>query len=237
VILFDGRGILLDVEGTTSSISFVHDVLFAHAKRHVGDFLAARGRDPDVRAVAAGLAAAAGLDADVLDSPAGLARLATAAVDMMNRDLKETSLKALQGMIWRGAYDAGEVRSHVFADVPPALAQWADAGLDVRIYSSGSVEAQKLFFAHTTAGDLTPLLRGHYDTTSGPKREPASYARIAADMGLEPRRILFVSDVGPELDAARAAGMTTALAVRPGNNDPGGLGDHPAVASFAEIVT
>jgi enolase-phosphatase E1 len=190
-----------------------------------------------VRAVAVGLAAAAGLDADVIDSPAGLARLACAAVDMMNRDLKETSLKALQGMIWRGAYEAGEVRSHVFDDVPPALAQWADAGLDVRIYSSGSVEAQKLFFAHTTAGDLTPLLRGHYDTTSGPKREPASYATIAADMGLEPRQILFVSDVGAELDAARSAGMATALAVRPGNGEPGGLFDHDAVASFAEIAT
>jgi enolase-phosphatase E1 len=227
VIVFDGRSILLDVEGTTSSISFVHDVLFAHAKRHVGDFLAARGDDPDVRAVAAGLAATAGLDATVLDSPEGLTRLAYAAVEMMNRDLKDTALKSLQGMIWRGAYEAGEVRSHVFDDVPPALRQWADAGLDVRIYSSGSVEAQKLFFAHTTAGDLTPLLRGHYDTATG----------IAADMGLEPRQILFVSDIGAELDAARTAGMATALAVRPGNGDPGGIVDHEPVASFAEIVT
>ncbi len=237
MIVFDGRSILLDVEGTTSSISFVHDVLFAHAKRHVGDFLAARGDDPDVRAVAAGLAATAGLDATVLDSPEGLTRLAYAAVEMMNRDLKDTALKSLQGMIWRGAYEAGEVRSHVFDDVPPALRQWADAGLDVRIYSSGSVEAQKLFFAHTTAGDLTPLLRGHYDTATGPKREAASYGRIAADMGLEPRQILFVSDIGAELDAARTAGMATALAVRPGNGDPGGIVDHEPVASFAEIVT
>ena len=237
MIVFDGRSILLDVEGTTSSISFVHDVLFAHAKRHVGDFLAARGDDPDVRAVAAGLAATAGLDATVLDSPEGLTRLAYAAVEMMNRDLKDTALKSLQGMIWRGAYEAGEVRSHVFDDVPPALRQWADAGLDVRIYSSGSVEAQKLFFAHTTAGDLTPLLRGHYDTATGPKREAASYGRIAADMGLEPRQILFVSDVGAELDAAHTARMATALAVRPGNGDPGGIFDHEPVASFAEIVT
>lgn len=237
MIVFDGRAILLDVEGTTSSISFVHDVLFAHAKRHVGDFLAARGDDPAVRTVAAGLAATAGLDAAVLDSPEGLARLAYAAVEMMNRDLKDTALKSLQGMIWRGAYEAGDVQSHVFDDVPPSLRQWADAGLDVRIYSSGSIEAQKLFFGHTAAGDLTPHLRGHYDTTTGPKREASSYAAIAADMALEPRQILFVSDVGAELDAARQAGMATALAVRPGNRDAGGLLDHEPIASFAEIVT
>lgn len=237
MIVFDGRGILLDVEGTTSSISFVYDVLFDHAKRNVADFLAARRDDPAVRAAAAGLASAAGLPADAVESPDGLTRIAMAALDMMNRDVKETSLKTLQGMIWRGGYESGEIVAHVFDDVPPALAQWADSGFDVRIYSSGSIEAQKLFFAHTAAGDLTPHLRGHYDTTTGPKREQASYAAIAADMGLAPREVLFVSDVGAELDAARAAGMRTALAVRPGNRDAGGVFEHESVASFAEIVT
>jgi enolase-phosphatase E1 len=212
VIVFDGRGILLDVEGTTSSISFVYDVLFVHAKTHVGDFLAAHADDP-------------------------LVRVALAAVDLMNRDIKDTALKALQGMIWRSGFESGGLVAHVFDDVPPALAQWADAGLDVRIYSSGSIEAQKLFFGHTAAGDLTPHLRGHYDTTTGPKREASSYAAIAADMDLEPRQILFVSDVGAELDAARQAGMATALAVRPGNRDAGGLLEHEPIASFAEIVT
>jgi enolase-phosphatase E1 len=237
VIVFDGRGILLDVEGTTSSISFVYDVLFEHAKKNVASFLAAHRNDPQVRTAALGLARGLGLPDDVLVTDEGLTRLALGAVDLMNRDIKETSLKALQGMIWRGGYESGEIVAHVFDDVPPALAQWADGGVDVRIYSSGSIEAQKLFFAHTAAGDLTPSLRGHYDTTTGPKREAASYAAIAADMGLEPRQILFVSDVGVELDAARAAGMATALAVRPGNREPGGLYDHEAVSSFAEIVT
>jgi len=237
VIVFDGRGILLDVEGTTSSISFVYDVLFEHAKRHVGDFLARHRGDPAVRAAAIGLARSAGLPAETLDAEGGVGRIALVALDLMNRDVKDTSLKTLQGMIWRGGYESGEIVAHVFDDVPPALAQWCDSGLDVRIYSSGSIEAQRLFFAHTAAGDLTPHLRGHYDTTTGPKREAASYAAIAADMGLAPRQILFVSDVGPELDAARAAGMQTALAVRPGNREPGGLFDHEAVASFAEIVT
>ena len=237
MIVFGGRAILLDVEGTTSSISFVYDVLFAHAKEHAANFLAAHRDDATVRQVATGLAAATGLPADTLATADGPLRLALAAIDLMNRDVKETSLKALQGMIWRSGFESGELVSHVFDDVPPALAAWADSGLDVRIYSSGSIEAQKLFFAHSAAGDLTRFLRGHYDTTTGPKREAASYAAIAADMALEPRQILFVSDIGAELDAARTAGMATALAVRPGNREAGGLFDHQPIASFAEIVT
>ncbi|MFM8414373.1 MAG: acireductone synthase [Planctomycetota bacterium] len=237
MIVFDGAGILLDVEGTTSSISFVYDVLFEHAKRQVAPFLAAHARDPAVLDLAAAITAAAGSRLEPAAIAADPARAALAAIDLMNRDVKETALKALQGMIWRQGFESGEIVAHVFDDVPPALARWADSGLDVRIYSSGSIEAQKLFFGHTAAGDLTPHLRGHYDTTTGPKREAASYERIAADMGLEPRQILFVSDVGAELDAARAAGMATALAVRPGNRDAGGLFEHEPVASFEEIVT
>jgi enolase-phosphatase E1 len=237
VIVFDGRGILLDVEGTTSSISFVYDVLFAHAKAKVGEFLSARRDDARVLELAAAVTAAAGTPLAPAAIAADPTRAALAAIDLINRDLKDTALKELQGMIWRSGFESGELVAHVFDDVPPALAAWADSGLDVRIYSSGSIEAQRLFFGHTAAGDLTTHLRGHYDTTTGPKREAASYARIAADMGLEPRQILFVSDVGPELDAARAAGLATALAVRPGNRDAGGLLEHEAVASFAEIVT
>jgi enolase-phosphatase E1 len=237
VIVFDGRGILLDVEGTTSSISFVYDVLFAHAKAKVGEFLSARRDDARVLELAAAITAGAGAPL----APAAIAgdptRAALAAIDLMNRDVKDTALKELQGMIWRSGFESGELVAHVFDDVPPALAAWADSGLDVRIYSSGSIEAQKLFFGYTAAGDLTRHLRGHYDTTTGPKREAASYTRIAADMGLEPRQILFVSDVGAELDAARAAGMATTLAVRPGNRDAGGVFEHEAVTSFAEIVT
>jgi enolase-phosphatase E1 len=237
VIVFDGRAILLDVEGTTSSIAFVYDVLFAHAKQQVGDFLLAHMAEPAVRAAAVGIATGAGLPPEDADTPAGVARVALAAIDLMNRDVKDTSLKALQGMIWRSGFESGAIVAHVFDDVPPALAAWSESGLDVRIYSSGSIEAQRLFFGHTQAGDLTPHLRGHYDTTTGPKREPASYAAIAADMECEPRQILFVSDIGAELDAARRAGMATALAIRPGNRDPGGVFDHDPLHSFAEIVT
>ena len=237
MIVFGGRGILLDVEGTTSSISFVYDVLFTFARQHVGDFLSQHRLDPAVQATAAALAAETGAADATLATPEGTTRLALAAIDLMNRDVKSTPLKSLQGMIWRSGFDSAELVSHVFDDVPAALAQWADSGLDVRIYSSGSIEAQKLFFSHTAAGDLTPHLRGHYDTTTGPKREAASYRAIASDMGLEPREILFISDVGEELDAARQAGMTTALAIRPGNREPGGLLEHEPLESFAEIVT
>ena len=236
MIVFGGRGILLDVEGTTSSISFVYDVLFAFARQHVGDFLLQHRLDPAVQAAAAALATETGAADATLADPAGTTRLALAAIDLMNRDVKSTPLKALQGMIWRSGFDSGELVSHVFDDVPETLAQWADSGLDVRIYSSGSIDAQKLFFSHTCAGDLTPHLRGHYDTTTGPKREAASYRAIAADMGMEPREILFISDVGEELDAARQAGMATALAIRPGNREPGGRLEHESLELFTEIV-
>ena len=236
MIFFGGRGILIDVEGTTSSISFVYDVLFTFARQHVGDFLAHHPNDPAVQAAAEALAAEAGAADATLADPAGTTRLALAAIDLMNRDVKSTPLKALQGMIWRSGFDSGELVSHVFDDVPETLAQWADSGLDVRIYSSGSIDAQKLFFSHTCAGDLTPHLRGHYDTTTGPKREAASYRAIAVDMGMEPREILFISDVGEELDAARQAGMATALAIRPGNREPGGRLEHESLESFTEIV-
>lgn len=237
MIVFDGRGILLDVEGTTSSIAFVYDVLFEYAKKQVGTFLDTHRTDPAVLDLAAGITAAAGAPLDAATISGDPTRAALAAIDLMNKDMKVTPLKTLQGMIWRSGFESGELVAHVFDDVPPALATWADSGLDVRIYSSGSVEAQRLFFRHTAFGDLTAYLRDYYDTTTGPKREAASYTAIAADMGLEPRQVLFVSDVGPELDAARTAGMQTVLAVRPGNREPGAIFDHPSVTSFAEIVT
>lgn len=236
MIVFGGRGIVLDVEGTTSSISFVYDVLFAFARKHVADFLVQNRLDPVVQAAAVSLAAETGAADATLADPEGTTRLALAAIDLMNRDVKSTPLKTLQGLIWRSGFESGELVSHVFDDVPETLAQWADSGLDVRIYSSGSIDAQKLFFSHTGAGNLTPHLRGHYDTTTGPKREAASYRAIAADMEMEPREILFVSDVGEELDAARQAGMATALALRPGNREPGGLLEHESLVSFTEIV-
>jgi enolase-phosphatase E1 len=237
MIVFDGQAVLLDVEGTTSSIAFVYDVLFEYARREVGGFLAAHRLEADVMELAAACCAAAGRVVEPAAIALDPSEAANAAIDLMNRDLKLTPLKTLQGMIWRSGYESGSLRSHVFDDVPPALQRWSESGLDVRIYSSGSVEAQRLFFAHTTHGDLTGCLRGHYDTVTGPKRDPRSYGAIAADIGCEPRRILFASDVGEELDAAQAAGMATVLVRRPGNREPGGLLSHAEIQVFDEIVT
>jgi enolase-phosphatase E1 len=237
MVVFDGHVILLDVEGTTSSISFVYDVLFEHAKQHVAAFLTAHRHDPEVLQLAVGITEAVNAPQTPEAVAADPTRASLAAVEMMNRDIKDTSLKALQGMIWRQGFESGAIVAHVYDDVPPALVRWRDAGVDVRIYSSGSIEAQKLFFGHTAAGDLTSCLQGHYDTTTGHKREQASYEKIAADCGFAARQILFISDVGEELDAARAAGMATALAVRPGNRPAGGKLEHEPIDSFDEIVT
>jgi enolase-phosphatase E1 len=140
----------------------------------------------------------------------------------------------LQGLIWEQGFRDGALRSTLFDDVPAALQAWHAAGIDMRIYSSGSVHAQKLFFAHTEAGDLTPLFSGYYDTTIGSKREAASYTTIAADCQTTAESILFISDVVAELDAAHQAGLQTMLAIRPGNVLPS-KHDHRIIRSFRDI--
>ena len=220
---------LLDIEGTTSSISFVYDVMFPFVRRELDGYLARHWDSPELQAVRKQLAR----DAAVSGFP-DLAAVRGEVLRLMDGDIKSTGLKQLQGMIWEAGFASGELKAHVYDDVPPALRAWNDASSDVRIYSSGSVQAQKLFFGHTIAGNLLPLLRGHYDTTTGPKREPASYVAIAEQFGLPPGDILFLSDVVAELDAARAAGLQTALVIRPGN--PPSAGDsHRQISSFAQL--
>jgi enolase-phosphatase E1 len=133
---------------------------------------------------------------------------------LMDRDRKSTGLKALQGRIWEDGYRRGELRGEVYDDVPAALDRWRESGRRVAIFSSGSVLAQQLLFRHSTVGDLTRFLDAHFDTTTGPKREADSYMRMAHRLGVPPGAVLFVSDVAEELDAARAAGMDTALCAR-----------------------
>ena len=235
------RGVLLDVEGTTSSASFVYEVLFPFARRELADFLRRRWGDLDVDHACELIACDAG--APSLSTWVGRnaapemaqERVRIEAIRLMDGDVKATGLKELQGLIWQEGYAAGRLLSHVYPDVPPALRRWSEAGLDLRIFSSGSVAAQKVFFAHTEAGDLLPLFRGHYDTTTGPKREAESYRRIAAEMNLPPPAILFLSDVRQELDAAAEAEMRTGLVVRPGNAPvpPGHV--HPVVDEFGQV--
>ncbi len=230
--------LLLDVEGTTTPLEFVHDVLFPFARTHLAAFLEAHAQDEGLRADLAALRAEHAREATDAGAPpwdeATLAAALRYVYWLMDRDRKSTGLKALQGRIWEQGYRAGALRGAVYDDVRPALERWHAHGRDVAIFSSGSVLAQRLLFGHSSAGDLLPLLRAHFDTGTGAKVEPASYARIAAALGHAPADVLFVSDVERELDAARAAGLATALCVRPGRPLADGTA-HAPIATFDDL--
>lgn len=153
---------------------------------------------------------------------------------LMDQDRKSTPLKSLQGMIWESGYRSGELRGDVYPDVPAAFARWKQKGKTIAIFSSGSVLAQKLIFAHTEFGDLTPFITAYFDTTTGAKRDPGSYTKIAAALGVPTGGILFLSDSPAELDAARYVGMETALSARP-ENPPTGPISHRVIRSFDEV--
>ena len=215
------RGILLDIEGTTTPISFVHDVLFSYARAHARDFLTNNIASDEVRADVSMLFEEHALDVVSDNNPPPLTEeidsLAAYVEWLIDHDRKSTGLKSLQGKIWRHGYLDGSLKSQVFADVAPAMERWREAGLSVSIFSSGSVLAQQLLFAHTDAGGLTEFIDKYFDTNTGKKGEADSYRRIALEMGFEPSEIVFISDVVAELDAAEEAGMKTLLSIRPGN--------------------
>lgn len=244
---FAGRGILLDIEGTTSSVSFVYDVMFPYVRKHLTFEVFANWLEPEYVEAFQAIARDAGhesleawLKTQKLtrENPLRAAEVVCKEVTrLMDADVKATGLKLLQGLIWKSGFESGELKAHVYEDVPPALAAWNAAGKDVRIYSSGSVQAQKLFFGHSTAGNLLSEFKGHYDTTIGAKKEAESYRRIAAEFGLQPGEVLFLSDIVAELDAARGAGMQTGLCLRPGNAEgqTSAGAKHPEIGSFAEV--
>lgn len=229
--------VLLDIEGTVSPLAYVHATMFPFARTRLAEFLEDHFARPEVSAALAQVATDAAATGLTLPPPAAenLPALVAHLHDLMDRDVKATGLKQLQGLIWEGGFRSGELRADLFPDVAPALRAWHAGGVELRIYSSGSVHAQKLFFAHTVDGDLTPLLCGHHDTTVGPKKSAASYAAITAVAGHAPDAILFLSDIVAELDAARTAGLRTALALRPGN-PPAPTHDHPTFSSLLEIA-
>jgi enolase-phosphatase E1 len=227
------RGILLDIEGTTTPIAFVHDVLFSYARTQVRDYLAKHLDEPDVRADIHALRN----EYEGEDFPANdVDALAAYVNQLIDLDRKSTGLKSLQGKIWHEGYSDGSLRAQVFPDVAPALARWRVAGFSVSIFSSGSVLAQQLLFAHTEAGNLTPFINHYFDTGVGKKGEPESYRRIAETIALQPGEILFVSDVVSELAAAREAGMKTALSLRPGNQPQESAADYQQIYSFNELT-
>ena len=227
------RAILTDIEGTTSSISFVKDVLFPYARRALPGFVAEHHDDPEVRRWLDVVATEHGSicsDDVIVETLQG----------WIDEDRKQTALKALQGMIWQAGYEDADFTAHIYPDAAPALREWHASGLPLYVYSSGSVPAQKLFFGHSDAGDLTPLISGWFDTEVGGKREATSYARIAADIGLPPADVLFLSDILEELDAARDAGLQTVLVDRledyPQPREGDAARGHARVTSFADVT-
>lgn len=212
------RVLLLDVEGTTTPVDFVTRSLFPYARQHARAFLGARGGDAAVAEDLARLCEENSADVARDEAPpwgsGSVEEIVSYVLWLMDRDRKSTGLKALQGRIWEDGYRRGDLRGEVYADVPAAFHRWRESARRIAIFSSGSALAQQLLFRHSTAGDLTPFLDAHFDTTSGPKREAGSYARIADRLGVPPRAVLFVSDVAEELDAAREAGMDTTLCAR-----------------------
>jgi len=236
---FLNRGILLDIEGTTSSVRFVFDVMFPFVRRELAGWLKANWANEvcsnTVEQIARDAGHASAAEWLPKEPAAAQQQVMDEVTKLMDADVKATGLKMLQGLIWEAGFASGELTAEVFEDVPPALERWNEAGFDVRIYSSGSVTAQKLFFGHTIVGNLLPQFKGHYDTQVGSKKDAASYTAIAKLMELPAVEILFVSDIVAELDAARIAGMQTVLSVRPGNAPVPAGNEHPAVTSFAEI--
>src|SRR5712692_2092502 len=203
------HAVVTDIEGTTSSLSFVKDVLFPYSRKRLVEFIQQRGHDPEVKQLLEEARQVAGKSLDD-------AQLITQLMRWIDEDKKITPLKSLQGMIWEEGYRRGHFISHLYEDAARNLRQWKQQGLKLYVFSSGSVQAQKMLFAHTEFGDLTPLFSGYFDTRIGAKREPGSYRAIAASIGEAPRHILFLSDIKEELDAARQAGMSTVWLLREG---------------------
>lgn len=235
--------VLLDIEGTTTPIAFVHDVLFPYARARMLAFLASIWETPRGRAHARALVAEHRAELGVPDPPPPLepaetlqpAAATSYALWLMNRDRKSPALKAIQGEIWERGYEASEIRGETFPDVPRAIRRWCAAGRRVAIYSSGSELAQRRLFATTSDGDLTPFIAAFFDTRVGAKTDIRSYARIANELGCAPQAIQFLSDVTAELQAAHDAGCRVTLVIRPGNAPQPFAGDFPRLASFDDL--
>jgi enolase-phosphatase E1 len=220
------QAVVTDIEGTTSSISFVKEVLFPYAAAHMASFLREHWEEPAVQEQVRALAADTGESVVTADDADRILQ------QWIREDRKATPLKALQGMIWKAGYQSGAYTAHLYPDTAPALRRWHDAGLPLYVYSSGSIAAQKLFFGYSDAGDLTPLFSGYFDTTTGMKQEVDSYRKIATAIGVPASEIVFLSDIEGELDAAREAGFQTILLDRDGKAP---VSSHRRVSSFAEI--
>ena len=224
--------VVLDIEGTTSPTSAVLGGLYDYARPRLGPWIAEHAEDPVVASAVADVRRSAGLAEDAPDD-----EVVRVLHEWMDGDVKATPLKALQGQIWAEGFAAGDLTAQFFADVPPALRAWHESGVRLAVFSSGSVASQRPWFRHTDAGDLSGLVDDWFDTSNaGPKREEASFRRIAEALGV-PSGLVFLSDVPAELDAAAAAGWVAVGVGRPGEpQEHADFGSHPVVASFADLT-
>jgi enolase-phosphatase E1 len=222
------RAIVCDIEGTTTSLSFVKDTLFPYARRRIAQFVTQNQRNPEIAVLLNDV------KREMRQPDAALNAVIRQLETWIDEDKKITSLKAIQGHIWRDGYENGDYHGHVYPDAYEKLKDWHESGIALYIFSSGSVYAQKLLFAHTAYGDLTPLFTGYFDTNIGAKIDPASYRAIAKQTGYAASEMVFLSDIEKELDAAGSAGLSTVWLVREGTLTPGS--PHPQVTSFYDIA-
>ncbi len=219
------KAILTDIEGTTSSISFVKNLLFPYARDHIAEFVRVHAEEQPVVPLLDEVRA-------VVGEPLELDALIKQLLRWIDEDQKFTALKALQGMVWAAGYKNGDFTGHVYEDAARNLRNWHEDGIKLYVFSSGSVQAQKLIFGYSDFGDLTPLFSGYFDTTIGNKREVDAYFNIVEQIGLPADTILFLSDNSEELDAARVVGMQTLLLIR---DDSVNVSDHHAISNFDQI--
>jgi enolase-phosphatase E1 len=221
------KAIVTDIEGTTSSLSFVKEVLFPYSRANLADYVRLHAEEPQVKAVLEETCKEAVAELDTEQS-------ITQLIQWLDEDKKATPLKSLQGLIWEAGYQKGDFKGHVYPDAAACLKAWKAKGLDLYVYSSGSVYAQKLLFAHTGYGDLTPHFSGYFDTRIGGKKDPESYGKIAKQLGIPADQLLFLSDIKEELDAAKAAGFQTLWLVRDGKPDK--KTEHQQLSNFDSVV-
>lgn len=219
------KAVVTDIEGTTSNIEFVHQVLFPYSKEHLPAFVTAHWTDLEIRPYLAQVEQEVGST----EPDAVIGKL----LQWVEQDVKATPLKALQGKIWKQAFEEKLFTSHVYADAYTHIKGWYEGGIPVYVFSSGSVDAQIGIFGHTVEGDMTPFLRGYFDTEIGAKREPGAYRHIIESTACEAGAVLFLSDVVQELDAAAEVGMQTCLLIR--GDSPDNADRHPSVSSFDEL--
>jgi enolase-phosphatase E1 len=221
------KAIVTDIEGTTSSLSFVKDVLFPYARANLAAYIYRHAHESQVQIL---------LEDARREAGAGLTleQLIAQFIQWIDEDKKVTPLKSLQGLIWEAGYQQGDFKGHVYPDAAHYLKAWKRLGLDLYVYSSGSVYAQKLLFAHTDFGDLTPLFSGYFDTHIGGKKDPQSYLNIVGQLAIPAEQLLFLSDIKEELDAAGQAGFETCWLIREGVIDS--QAEHHQVSSFDQIT-